>query len=116
MTQRPTRRQQQSYIHLPQKDDEEIDDKEDDVRYRDKIGKPPLSSICFALVLVIVGLILETGGLLFLTGYVETEFWRRGFIFVGVGILLLIPGVYVTFIAVNVVLGRKGYTYTMIPE
>ena len=80
------------------------------------MGKPPLQSIAFATVLLVLGVVFVVLGFMFLTGYLETEFWRRGFIFVGMGSLLIIPGAYVIFIAVNVMLGGKGYTWAHIPE
>lgn len=119
MALRPSKKphQQQPYIRLsPAEEAEKEEENKEDIRYRIPKKAPPYTSIGFAVVLVLLGLLLVTGGFSLLLGYFETEEWRRGFVFVGVGILFLIPGIYVVSIALLTALGVNGYSYAMIPN
>ncbi len=111
-----TTKKKPSYPHLGPDDNRYDENRDDDIRYRDRIGNPPLKSIGFAFILLCLGCLFVGMGISFVTGYVETEFWKRGFMFMGVGILLIIPGCYVLFIAIATCLGITGYKYSMIPD
>eukprot|EP00013_Stygamoeba_regulata_P017518 CAMPEP_0177671918 /NCGR_PEP_ID=MMETSP0447-20121125/25013_1 /TAXON_ID=0 /ORGANISM="Stygamoeba regulata, Strain BSH-02190019" /LENGTH=164 /DNA_ID=CAMNT_0019179449 /DNA_START=23 /DNA_END=517 /DNA_ORIENTATION=+ len=76
---------------------------------------PPYGSICFALLLLLGGLIATSLGVAHLCGHVDARVEENGYHLVGLGSLLLLPGAYVSFVAFASWRGWRGYDYSLIP-
>jgi hypothetical protein len=57
---------------------------------------PPTKEIWRGIGFFLAGSICITIGVLFLVGVIESSFWRRGYVLIGIGLLLFIPGSYVS--------------------
>eukprot|EP01104_Vermistella_antarctica_P019008 TRINITY_DN7256_c0_g1_i1.p1 TRINITY_DN7256_c0_g1~~TRINITY_DN7256_c0_g1_i1.p1 ORF type:complete len:156 (+),score=31.70 TRINITY_DN7256_c0_g1_i1:48-515(+) len=79
-------------------------------------GRPPRKAICLALALLLSGIALLTLGLMLVTGLIDSDYWKRGFILLLVGALVFLPGFFVSRIALYSYLGYRGFSYQDIPE
>lgn len=75
--------------------------------------KRPYKTIAIIFLLLLSGMLFTGLGI---EKYLTDHTYDVYVPFISLGVILLIPGVYYTFILINIWLGREDYDYELVPD